>query len=79
MDLRTPIWILGGGWAIYRGWSHGRTWLIIVGVVCIAIAAGLFALRRTERLRKWEPTVNFALLIVVVVALMVVFAIDILR
>jgi F0F1-type ATP synthase membrane subunit c/vacuolar-type H+-ATPase subunit K len=70
------IWLAAGVLAIGRGLSLGSAWLAAGGAVAMAVGVGLLLVRRSERLRKWEPGINLFLLVVVSAALVAVFLFD---
>jgi hypothetical protein len=49
------------------------------GAAAITVGVGLLLVRRSERLRRWEPAINLVLLVVVSVALIAVLWFDLQR
>jgi F0F1-type ATP synthase membrane subunit c/vacuolar-type H+-ATPase subunit K len=73
------IWLAAGVLAIGRGLSMASTLLMAAGAAAITVGGGLLLVRRSERLRKWEPAINLVLLVVVSVALIAVLWFDLQR
>jgi peptidoglycan/LPS O-acetylase OafA/YrhL len=73
------ISLAAGAYALFRGWSRGWPWFVALGIGFLFVAALLFCVQRSERLRKWEPRIILAVLVVIVVVFLVVCGLDISR
>jgi hypothetical protein len=71
--------LAAGAYALFRGWSRGWPWFVVFGIGLLFVTALLFWVQRSERLRKWEPRIIPAVLVLIVVAILIVCGLDISR